>query len=303
MDLAEPRILLLEPDTITRDEIEQTLTYKNFEVVSSLYPDDVLFEGEITDGKNAPPIGLILISDDFDRHILSESSLVLGAAKMLPQQIPVVVMTKNADQRSSLELVVNNWFHTLKKPCAPEILSSVVCAAINQFNHVRDLLHELETRSSAIGLITSGSFELQTLNEARNLATMLTLACPKAEQVAIGLSELLQNAIEHGNLEIGFNFKTELLETGSLFQEIQERLEMAPYRERIVRVGFTRTEKEIVFTIQDEGQGFNWRKYLTIDDARLTSGHGRGIALAKMVAFSELNYNGSGNKVTARITL
>ncbi len=294
---------MLEPDETTRHEIEQTLTSKNFEVVSSFTPDDILFSSKDSNGKNASPVGLILISDVFDRGILSESSLVLGSARTLPQQIPVVVMTEAADRKSPLELVVNNWFHTLKKPCDPEILSSVVCAAINQFNHVRDLLHEIETRSSAIGLITSGTFELRSLDEARNLTTMLTLACPKAEQVVIGLSELLQNAIEHGNLEIGYDLKSELLESGRLFDEIQERQEMATYRERIVRVNFSRTKKEIVFTIQDEGQGFNWRKYLTIDDERLTASHGRGIALAKMMAFTELNYNGSGNKVTARITL
>ena len=303
MNFAEPRILLLEPDDTTRKSIEQTLIDKNFEIISSSTPDEILFSDDGGRDGGASPIGLVLVSDEFDRTILSESSLVLGAFRPLPQQIPVVVMTEAVDRKSPLEMVINNWFHTIQKPCDPEILSSVVCAAINQFNHVRELLHELDTRSSAIGLITSGTFELRNLDEARNLTTMLTLACPKAGQVVIGLSELLQNAIEHGNLEIGYNLKSELLETGRLFEEIHARLEQAPYRERVVRVNFSRTEKEIVFTIQDEGQGFNWRKYLTIDDDRLNSSHGRGIALAKMMAFTELNYNRLGNKVTARLAL
>ncbi len=303
MNTIEPRVLLLEPDEIIRNEIFQVLTSKNFNVVSSIIPDDVLFVGEGANKDGDPPIGLVLISDNFDRNILSESSLILGAARKLHQQIPVVVMTEIATRKSPMELVVNSWFHTMRKPCDSEILGSVVGAGINQFNHVRGLLHEIETRSSAIGLITSGAFELRNLQEARNLTTMLTLACPKAEAVVIGLSELLQNAIEHGNLEIGYNLKTELLETGQLYDEIQSRLKVPPYSERVVKVDFLRTDEEVRFTIKDEGTGFNWRKYLVIDDERLASSHGRGIALAKMMAFTELTYNDSGNEVTARIVL
>ncbi|MFD2206701.1 ATP-binding protein [Kiloniella antarctica] len=303
MDFGEPRILLLEPNDATRQEIEQTLIGKNFEIISSFAPDEILFTDAGGDVEDTSPIGLILVSDEFSRDILFASSLVLGATRLLPQQIPVVVMTEALDRKSPLEMVINNWFHTIQKPFDPEILCSVVCAAINQFNHVRELLHQLETRSSAIGLITAGTFELRDLDEARNLTTMLTLACPRSDQVVIGLSELLQNAIEHGNLEIGFRLKSELLETGRLLEEIEERLGQAPYRERLVRVNFSRTEKEIVFIIQDEGAGFNWRKYLAIDEDRLNSSHGRGIALAKMMAFTELNYNGLGNRVTARLTL
>ncbi|WP_419903921.1 ATP-binding protein [Kiloniella sp.] len=152
-------------------------------------------------------------------------------------------------------------------------------------------------------MITSGSFEFRTVDEARNLTTMLSLACPGADGIVIGLNELLQNAVEHGNLEIGYNLKTELLETGRLYEEIHNRLQMSPFNERVVTVNYSRNNKEIVFVIQDQGKGFNWRKYLTIDDERITSSHGRGIALAKMMAFTELNYNGSGNRVTARIML
>ncbi|WP_053005956.1 ATP-binding protein [Kiloniella spongiae] len=299
MNSKEPRILLIEPDEIARNEILNFLTGKNFDVVCSLKPDSILFDNRL----ETDPVGLILISDDYDRDVLSESSLVLGADKKLPQQIPTVVMTTIDSRKSPLELVVHNWFHTIKKPCDTDILYSVTCAATNQFNHVRSLLNEIETRSSAIGLITSGTFEFKTVDEARNLTTMLSLACPGADGIVIGLNELLHNAVEHGNLEIGYNLKTELLETSRLHDEIHNRLNMEPYNKRIVKVSYTRSDSEIVFVIEDEGKGFNWQKYLTIDDERIRSNHGRGIALAKMMAFTELNYNEKGNRVTAKIVL
>ncbi len=299
MNSKEPRILLIEPDELARNEILKFLTEKNYDVVCSLEPDAVLLDNKL----KTDPVGLILISDDYDRDLLSESSLVMGARKKLPQQIPVVVMTQIDSRKSPLELVVINWFHTIKKPCDTDILYSVTCAAISQFNHVRSLLNEIETRSSAIGLITSGTFEFKTVDQARNLTTMLSLACPGADGIVIGLNELLHNAVEHGNLEIGYNLKTELLETSRLYDEIQNRLEMEPYSQRVVKVSYMRNEDEIVFVIEDEGKGFNWKKYLTIDDERIRSNHGRGIALAKMMAFTELSYNDKGNRVTARIAL
>ncbi|WP_417432118.1 ATP-binding protein [Kiloniella sp.] len=295
----EPRILLIEPDQATRTEISDFLTEKNFEVICSLEPDNVLFDEAL----KTDPVGLILVSDQFDRDFLSESSLVLGAPKKLPQQVPAVIMTEIVSGKSSLELVVHNWFHTIKKPCDSDILYSVTCAAINQFKHIRALLNEIETRSSAIGLITSGTFEFQSVEEARNLTTMLSLACPGADGIVIGLNELLQNAVEHGNLEIGYDLKTELLETGRLYDEIQNRIKLEPFDSRFVRVSYQRTDDEIIFVIEDEGKGFNWRKYLTIDDERIRSSHGRGIAMAKMMAFTELTYNDIGNRVTARIAL
>ncbi|WP_085909828.1 ATP-binding protein [Kiloniella majae] len=299
MNSKEPRILLIEPDELARNEILNFLIEKNYDVICSLEPDTILLDNSL----KKDPVGLILISDDYDRHLLSESSLVMGASKKLPQQIPAVVMTEIDSRKSPLELVVHNWFHTIKKPCDTDILYSVTCAAINQFNHVRSLLTEIETRSSAIGLITSGTFEFKTVDQARNLTTMLSLACPGADGIVIGLNELLHNAVEHGNLEIGYNLKTELLETSRLYDEIQNRLKMEPYNKRVVKVSYTRNENEIVFVIEDEGKGFNWKKYLTIDDERIRSNHGRGIALAKMMAFTELNYNDKGNRVTARIAL
>ncbi len=290
---------MIEPDESSQNEILSFLNEKKFDVVCSLEPDTVLFSKE----SGASPIGLILISDSYDRESLSESSLVLGAPQKLPHQIPIVVMTEIESRKSPLEVVVHNWFHTIAKPCDMEILYSVTCAAINQFNHVKSLLNEIETRSSAIGLITSGTFEFRTMKEARNLTTMLSLACPGADGIVIGLNELLHNAVEHGNLEIGYDLKTELVETGRLYDEIQNRLASGLYSDRFVKVEFKRSDQEVVFTVEDQGNGFNWRKYLTIDDERIRSNHGRGIALAKMMAFTELDYNEKGNKATARIAL
>ena len=52
-------------------------------------------------------------------------------------------------------------------------------------------------------------------------------------------------------------------------------------------------------TIRDEGSGFDWMSYLEIDPRRAFDTHGRGIAMAKMLSFSRLEYHGNGCEVVA----
>ena len=44
---------------------------------------------------------------------------------------------------------------------------------------------------------------------------------------------------------------------------------------------------------------FEWKKYLHIDPARAADNHGRGIAQARAVSFTKLQYNDIGNQATA----
>ena len=55
----------------------------------------------------------------------------------------------------------------------------------------------------------------------------------------------------------------------------------------------------IHFQIEDPGEGFNHKKYKTIDEDRLFDNHGRGIAVGATLAFDKLLYNDKGNIVTA----
>jgi hypothetical protein len=86
-------------------------------------------------------------------------------------------------------------------------------------------------------------------------------------------------------------------------EEVERRLGLPAYRERFVEVLFERIPQAIRFTIRDQGEGFDWRKYLDFDPARIFDPHGRGIAMARMMSFSALEYQGNGNTVLATIDL
>lgn len=183
-----------------------------------------------------------------------------------------------------------------------ESIKSVVRAAREFREQVLRLRADVAKRKSAIGTINSGQFIFKRLDEARNLATMLALACPQSDVVAVGLQELMINAVEHGNLEIDAEQKQALILSNSWRDEIDRRLDDPEFRDRIVIVNFQRGERMISITIQDEGAGFDHQSVATADMP--TEGYrGRGIALARDLSFSSVAYLGAGNIVQATILI
>jgi len=113
---------------------------------------------------------------------------------------------------------------------------------------------------------------------------------------------LALNAIEHGNLEIGYDLKSELLLEDIWQEEILKRLKQPEYMERKAELVLTRKDGGIYIIIGDQGKGFNWQKYLKIDPVRSGSKHGRGIAIANSLSFDKLSYNDLGNQAVAFVS-
>jgi hypothetical protein len=133
------------------------------------------------------------------------------------------------------------------------------------------------------------------------LGALLAKACPDPDRVVMGLSELLVNAIEHGNLEIGYEEKSRLLESQGWQAEVDRRLSLPEYTGRIAVVELERSSDAVVFKIHDQGRGFEPGPYLEIDPARVFDAHGRGIAMAKLLSFDELRYKNGGRCAVATV--
>ena len=86
-------------------------------------------------------------------------------------------------------------------------------------------------------------------------------------------------------------------------EEVTQRLADPAYSGRYVEVSYRRGPDKVEVTIVDEGDGFDWEKYLEIDPARAFDTHGRGIAMSRMISFDHLEYRGCGNEVAVQIFL
>jgi len=176
-------------------------------------------------------------------------------------------------------------------------LRIAISSEIEDFERIAYVRKELSKRPAAIGEIVSGEFRLKTRREAQNLAMMLSTTCPNPMPMAIGLTELLINGVEHGCLGIGHKEKGELIAEGRLVEELQNRRLMPEYSENYVTLTYERKEDRMQFVIKDEGKGFDHRSYTT-DIKGHTKKHGRGIMMAQG-CFQRIDYKGNGNEVHA----
>ncbi len=118
------------------------------------------------------------------------------------------------------------------------------------------------------------------------------------QKIRIGISEILTNAIEHGNLAITGDEKFEATENEEYDKLLNERLKNEKYNNRKVIFEFYLNEKELKVYIEDEGEGFDADKPAPENDIdNLLKLHGRGILITKMY-FDEIKYNKKGNAVT-----
>ena len=147
-----------------------------------------------------------------------------------------------------------------------------------------------------------GRFRIRDLHEANLVALQVAHLCPQPERAVTGISELLLNAVEHGNLKIGYQEKGRLMRNGQWREEIQRRLDAVENTAGYIELEFDVNADRVLIRVRDQGDGFDWRPYLELDPARAFDPHGRGIALARLSSFDTLEFRGKGNEVFATVT-
>ena len=226
---------------------------------------------------------------------------VLARVKKHPllKALPVIMQTAKAAKEDILEGLQAGAYYYLTKPFDKDKLLAIVKTAVDDYQGYRSLQNELVQNTRAFSMLDSGQFHFRTLEEGRNLAALLAHTTPEPDAVVLGLSELILNAVEHGNLGIGYEEKSSLKEIDGWAAEIERRLALPENREKRVALNFERTDGEVRFVIQDQGEGFAWDKFMEISPERAFHTHGRGIAIANAISFSRLEYLGNGNQVLA----
>lgn len=183
-----------------------------------------------------------------------------------------------------------------------ELVEQILTSAIRDHLRYQETANKISPLPTGSSLVQA-TFKLQTLAEAQSAAAVMAQTCPNPRLAAVALAELLINGIEHGNLGITFEDKTRLYKNKKWLEEVERRLLLPSNREKYVTAHFEKKEDTIVIKIRDQGKGFNWDKYENLGVNRVYNTHGRGIVLAKNLAFQSMTYHGNGNEVECIIQL
>ena len=202
---------------------------------------------------------------------------------------------------------IDNYIRSGIRYCLPatlelETVKNMLFAAINDRKKHLALVRDISAERSALTMFNA-LFKFQRLEDCQSLANLISNACPNPKLAIIGIAEILINAIEHGNLGISYAEKTKLQSYSNWFEEIEKRVNLPENKNKYVTVSFDRTKEYIKLHVKDEGIGFEWSKFQQLDSSRIHDSHGRGIIMAKSLAFDRLEYNDKGNEVTCYINV
>lgn len=291
------KVLAVDDEPACLKLIEQALSRTGLEIVEATRGDSVLATLE-----EHPDVDVAVM----DRNMPGMDGLVVAQAMSKDprwRRIPVVIQTGRSSVADVTEGIRAGVYYYLTKPYKSSMLLAVVRAALMGPLGNRWLRDPGTVVLPPFGRLVSGRFSFRSLDEARNLAQLIAAQCPEPEVVVCGLVELTINAIEHGNLGISYQDKTALVLAGRWEEEVGRRLTLPEYRDRAAELELESDATSIGITISDRGPGFDSSAYLEFCAQRAMDPNGRGIALARQVAFPSLEYLGNGNTVHCTIPL
>ena len=234
--------------------------------------------------------------DEVDVVLLDRSMPRMGGVELLSKMkshrrlrmVPVIMQTSSIAKEDIIEGLRAGAYYYLTKPYDPEMLVEVVRTAANDYAEYREIQEQLRKGLKSLRLLRQACFEFQTLEQARDIAAIMANACPDPPAAVIGLTELLLNAIEHGNLGITYEEKSTMESKEEWYAEIARRLALPQNVGKKVVLLYERFDQEIRFTIRDDGDGFEWHRFYDVDPRRVFDAHGRGIIMARTLSFSSV---------------
>lgn len=213
--------------------------------------------------------------------------------------LTIIVSTKEFTINIRNEYLKLGARYCLPVPLDKEFTKIVITKSLNDCHKLKHIPEDIIMSNN----ISEAIFKIQNLKEAQALSSFLANTCPNPKLALMGLGELLINAIEHGNLHLNYDDKTQVNSEENWIQYIENKLQLTENKEKFVEVIFKRTNTNITIKIIDQGNGFDWEKYQNLDQNRIFDTHGRGIYMAKNLAFQNLEYQGKGNIVIITINL
>jgi CheY-like chemotaxis protein len=225
---------------------------------------------------------------------------LVAAVRVKYPHVPVILMTSRGSEEIAAQALYEGAASYVPKRLLPRRLVETVGRLLLLSGGRRE-------RSPLLGRMTDMCCSFVLPNDTKLADLLVTHLqeqaiqmgfCDETECMRIGvaLQEALANAIHHGNLQVG----SECRETSPTDYHalIAERCLASPYRDRSVRVTARLTRSQAVFTIRDEGQGFDASKLPDPREAaNLEKASGRGVLLMRSF-MDEVRFDDNGRSVT-----
>jgi len=285
-------ILLVEDDEDARKIISKIITdYGKYSVVEVSSAEEAI---EIYENDKYQLDALIV-----DLVLPGKSGGELAKYNFEHKQIPIIIVTAFADSKLALQLYEYGVRDYVLKPMDSWQFSGILKNAINRKTLDDDVEVDKNPYTGNIANLQVVS-KMSELGRANHwIASMVKDSMSKKERAKFMnfLGEFLLNAHEHGNLNFTEEIKSKLLEDNNFDMEVGLR-ETSCNKKINIRVAALRGE--VAVHISDEGNGFEYERYLKMNDdeiiERVGMLNGRGIILGRAY-FEQIQYEKKGSAV------
>lgn len=220
--------------------------------------------------------------------------------KKLDATLPVILMTAVGSESIAVDaLNAGASSYVAKRNMRQDLKSALhIVSQAATSRQRRQQVHRFMTRTASQFVIDNDRADAAALVGYLQDTLRVGDICDEGELIRIGtaLTEALVNAIDHGNLELDSSLRDR--DDHVYYTMAKERRTEEPYRDRSVFVTSNVTKSEAVFTVRDEGPGFDPSTLPDpTDPENLIRSHGRGLMLIRTF-MDQVTYNDTGNEIT-----
>lgn len=283
------RILVVDDSPMDRRLAGGILAKRGFEVV---YAED---------GKAAlasmNEIVPALVVTDLQMPEMDGLALVTESRRQHPS-VPIVIMTAHGSADTAvLALKTGAASYVPKRALATDLVETITAIlALSEDVERISTVDPLEVRTINLEVRSSMEAIGDIVGQLESHLVQLSLCDDTGViQVGVALREALVNAVVHGNLEVSSKLHEE--SPTRFFEVVKERQGQLPFRARSVRVTATYSPLEVVYTIKDDGKGFDTATLPDPTDLdNLDKPSGRGLMLIRTF-MDEVSWSDKGNEI------
>jgi CheY-like chemotaxis protein len=222
--------------------------------------------------------------------------------------VPVVIVSAVDTPEASEEALRLGAVNFIRKPFDPEEIRFVVERIRGALQEEADLRPTLRLLVERRTILEMGNDLAEIPHVVAFLGHELRMHYPgfevPATEVKLALYEALTNAIEHGNLEIDYDRKSDAMSSvDGMNALIRSRAKEAPFRDRKIHVDVDYEPSRVVWKVRDDGPGF---PHASLEHAKRLGDtdalHGRGLLLIRHY-MHEVEWNPAGNEIVLALRL
>ena len=291
------KILLIHKNDNLLAKVRDILEHHGYEVTARSAIDREV-RGAIR--SHAADLVICDILEDYDNGFT-----VLSSCRLLSPPVPVVLIASRHYDERILEAISLGMFDCLSRPIDTDHLLQTIKRAEYFFNKQREgsIASELVQRFKIEMVIHTGDFQLEAVQKVVQdiLLNYTYFETDALLNIWLAIEEALQNAHEHGNLELLSEWKDESGKVEgkevSLFEvRKRERLRDPAYAERTIRLSLASDEEWLDVRIEDDGPGFRKREVSGSVSMKI---YGRGLRIIYNL-MDRVSFNRKGNRIRMR---